>query len=271
MHLKFLGTAAAEGWPGLFCACSVCKRARIEGGKNIRSRSSLLIDGTVKIDFPPDTFYHVVMQGLDMTRVRHILFTHRHDDHFAPMDMDYARAPFAAVPLPHRISILAPADLIDELAERVELAKLPYDTECMEPGVTVKRDDWSFTPIPANHAHDLICYNYVIENKNSSMLFASDTGWYDEASWKLLAGRQLTCAVIECTLGAQESDYAGHLSIDGIIEMRKRLLSEGSLRPGGRVIATHFSHNGGLLHQELEATLNPQGIEVAYDGFETDI
>ena len=32
------------------------------------------------------------------------------------------------------------------------------------------------------------------------------------------------------------------------------------------VVATHFSHNGGLLHDELIRTFAPHGVNVAHDG-----
>ncbi|HEX28759.1 TPA: hypothetical protein ENG04_01615 [Candidatus Poribacteria bacterium] len=56
MKVKFLGTAAAEGWPGVFCECENCRRAREAGGKNIRTRSSLLLNDIYKVDLPPDTY-----------------------------------------------------------------------------------------------------------------------------------------------------------------------------------------------------------------------
>jgi phosphoribosyl 1,2-cyclic phosphate phosphodiesterase len=50
MKLLFLGTAAAEGFPGLFCNCASCREARALGGKNLRMRSSLLINEDLLID-----------------------------------------------------------------------------------------------------------------------------------------------------------------------------------------------------------------------------
>ena len=55
MRIKYLGTAAAEGVPGIFCDCENCKRARKLGGKNIRTRSQAILDDTLLIDFPADT------------------------------------------------------------------------------------------------------------------------------------------------------------------------------------------------------------------------
>ena len=42
MKLKIYGTCAAEGFPAMFCSCTVCENARKWGGKNIRTRSQLL-------------------------------------------------------------------------------------------------------------------------------------------------------------------------------------------------------------------------------------
>lgn len=51
MKIKYLGTAAAEGVPGLFCNCPVCMHARLHKGRNIRTRSQAIVDDTLLIDF----------------------------------------------------------------------------------------------------------------------------------------------------------------------------------------------------------------------------
>ena len=56
MKLTFLGTAAAEGFPAIFCNCEYCKEARKLGGKNIRSRSQTLINDDLLIDLPADSY-----------------------------------------------------------------------------------------------------------------------------------------------------------------------------------------------------------------------
>jgi hypothetical protein len=97
------------------------------------------------------------------------------------------------------------------------------------------------------------------------LLIAHDSGWYNESSWEFLAGKTLDLVLLDCTGGAREM-RRGHMSCAVVREFRDRLREQGSLAPGARVIATHFSHNGGWLHDQLEAYLNPSGIEVAYDG-----
>ena len=52
MKLKYLGTAAAEGYPAMFCDCENCRKAWIEKGRNIRRRSQAITDSELPIDFP---------------------------------------------------------------------------------------------------------------------------------------------------------------------------------------------------------------------------
>ena len=82
MKLKFLGTAAAEAAPALFCDCDYCEKARKAGGKNIRTRSQSVINDELLIDFPADTYLHVLHQGLPLHKIYHCIITHSHQDHF---------------------------------------------------------------------------------------------------------------------------------------------------------------------------------------------
>lgn len=87
MRLKYLGTAAAEGWPALFCRCEACERARVLGGKNIRTRSQAIIDDRLLIDFCSDTYMHVLEQHVPLENIRHVLITHSHNDHLYVSDL----------------------------------------------------------------------------------------------------------------------------------------------------------------------------------------
>ena len=64
MNLQYFGTAAAEAVPAPFCECPVCQAARQKGGRNVRTRSQALVEGRLLLDFPPDTYLHVLNYGL---------------------------------------------------------------------------------------------------------------------------------------------------------------------------------------------------------------
>ena len=56
-----------------------------------------------------------------------------------------------------------------------------------------------------------------------------------------------------------------------VVEFRDELMSRGALGEDCRVIANHFSHNGYWLHSDLEQFLNPEGIEVGFDGMTVEV
>ena len=58
MKIRYMGTAACERIPGMFCNCDVCQRAMSEGGRNIMTRSQALIDDRLLIDMSGETYMH---------------------------------------------------------------------------------------------------------------------------------------------------------------------------------------------------------------------
>ena len=50
MKVQFLGTAAAEGIPAIWCECEVCRKAKELKGKELRRRCSYLIDTDTIVD-----------------------------------------------------------------------------------------------------------------------------------------------------------------------------------------------------------------------------
>ena len=95
MKIKYLGTAAAEAFPAVFCNCKYCNEARELGGKNIRTRSQSLINDDLLIDFPPDTYHHFITHGIRGDRIKYLLITHAHSDHIYEGDLDIRRGSFA--------------------------------------------------------------------------------------------------------------------------------------------------------------------------------
>ena len=77
MEIQYLGTAAAEGWPALFCDCDICRRTRTQA----------MVDRRILMDFPPDTYTHALTYGLELGQVQHLLVTHSHMDHFFPVEL----------------------------------------------------------------------------------------------------------------------------------------------------------------------------------------
>ena len=88
--LLICGSAAAEAVPGLFCTCPLCLKALKDGGKDVRSRTAYQIGDEIRVDFGPDLFYHAVKYGLRYDKLRDLVITHNHRDHFCPEELVYA-------------------------------------------------------------------------------------------------------------------------------------------------------------------------------------
>lgn len=81
MKLRYIGTGAAEGFPGMFCQCDACVRARKTGGKNIKTRSCAILNDQVLIDLSPDIYTQSLKLGIELWKIKHLIVTHTHQDH----------------------------------------------------------------------------------------------------------------------------------------------------------------------------------------------
>ena len=81
MKVQYLGTAAAERIPGMFCNCDVCREALKRGGRNIMTQAQVLIDDKLLVDFSGDTYHHFVNLGRTLYDIENVLVTHSHIDH----------------------------------------------------------------------------------------------------------------------------------------------------------------------------------------------
>lgn len=271
MQVKLLGTGAAEGMPALFCACPTCRECRRLGGKDIRTRSSALFDGVLKVDLPPDTLHHVISEGLDLTKVRHLFFTHSHDDHCAVSELQYLSWMFVPYTISESLHIYASDAILKRIRETLDTPDLPIRMHLLTRWQTVEAGYFRVTPIVANHTEHEECFNFLIADGNHSFLYATDTGWWSEETWKFLETQSVDAMVIECTKGMNRGGYMAHLSIPDIVDIRMRMLETGIMQPGARVITTHHSHMAGMLHTELESHLGRHQIEVGYDGLVIDV
>ena len=94
MELLYLGTAAAEGYPALYCSCDHCQAARSAGGHSLRRRTAALIDGELLIDVGPDLLVSAHALNLRLDRVRWVLQTHRHSDHLLESNFSFREQGF---------------------------------------------------------------------------------------------------------------------------------------------------------------------------------
>lgn len=269
MEIHLLGTSAAEGFPGLFCRCEHCRKARSLGGKNIRTRTSAIIDETLKIDFPADTNLHVLRDKIDLSKITDLLITHTHSDHLYPEDLSM-RLPIYAHGFDHPLNIYAHDLPLYKCRSRLEPSDGWFTFNRMEIFRTYKVGDFSVTGLLADHDKNETCLIFVIEKDGKSLLYGHDTGWFPDETWEWLKGRKLDLAILDCTNG-HIPVRTNHLNIEAVSEMKEIFAKQNILKPSAKMVVTHFSHNIGLLHQDLGEIFTPLGIHVAYDGMKISI
>ena len=267
MELLFLGTAAAEGIPSMYCNCDTCKIARVKRGKNVRNRSSVLVNGDLCIDFGPDIFHAVIQNDVNLSELKYLLVTHSHFDHFYPENLEIRSRRYLKGET-EKLNIIANAVVF------MKLSMLGYSDEAMnvsrvsaEKYEQIACPPYKILPVPANHAHEFGgAMNYIISEGNTSVLYATDTGIYTEEGFVRLQGSNIDAVVLDGT-NLFSATSKNHLNLEGVCKMRDLMKEYGVIKENALVILTHFSHEGIPMHEALEEQVMELGMIAAYDGF----
>ena len=279
MKIKYYGTAAAEGIPGLFCSCEICETARKLGGKNIRTRSSTVINNELMIDFSADTYLHVLNYGLDLRKIKACLITHGHDDHVYPYDFYYRgygyayfmneeeKNPLQIYSTKNSANELLP--IVSSMNERDEKALCWNE---IKPFEEYEIFGYKVTPLKADHARDLDPVFFIIEKDGKVILYAHDTGYFLEETWEYIekSNKKFDFVSLDCTSILNEKAYTNHMGIKACCEVKERLLKKNADEKTVFCLH-HFSHNGKLNYDDLVSEAEKFGFSVSYDTAEFEI
>lgn len=269
MKFQFLGTAAAEGVPALWCECEVCRRSREAGGRAIRTRSQAIIDDQLLIDFPADTYAHFLKNGLDLLKVKNVLITHSHSDHLYPTDIDMLAPGFSQITGEYHLNFYG-SDKVGELVKpRVErISKLASFTEikAFEP-ITV--GGYEVTPLKAIHDERSGPHFYMISDGKKTVLYAHDTHYFCDEVWDYFAKVQpkFDLVSLDCTNALRPLTYVGHMGFPENKRVRDEFIAKGYATDSTIFVSNHFSHNGiGVYYDDFVKTAAKDGFAVSYDG-----
>lgn len=263
MKIQLLGTGGADGIPSFYSDDPVTRYAREHGGKDIRTRCAALVDDSIKLDHGPDTLYQIHKLHLNPRDWSALLFTHSDADHFLVEELQYAVHPFTEEDCPG-FTIFANPTICGIIHDRYP--DWPFDIVETQNFASYPFGEYTFRTFEANHKPGEDCHNWMISDDRVNLLYAADTGWWNEATWAALQGHRLDALVIECTEGLVPSTYEGHLDIVECVAVIDRLRSMNVVRPDTKVVTTHHAHYGGATHDQLVNALSPHGIDVGYDG-----
>lgn len=272
MKLHFYGTGASEGVPAIFCRCENCKKIRKMGGKNYRSRTSCQIDDDLMIDFSADIFDHMRFGGLDMSNIKTLIITHTHSDHFYPEELIHVAPPYAWPEGKEKLTVYGNESACDRLLKLCSSQTMPYiDINPIHNMEEVKTGGFEVKALPAEHDPTQECHLYILRKGMKNLLYAHDTGYFPEITWKELQKEHLDGVVLDCTCCNGHSYFQHHMGFQDNLKIKQRMLEEEIADQKTVFISTHFVHTYGPFQQELEKAFAPYGFIAAYDGMEVEI
>ena len=276
MKLLYMGTAAAEGWPGLFCTCPICSHARANGGKNLRTRTQALLDGEILLDFPPDTYCHALSYQLDLSRVHTLLVTHSHMDHWFPTDLIHRHEHFG-----HGaegvLDVYGNEEVEKAFYKHILIPRFqPHPIDDVvhfhqtHGGDRFRAGDWEITAVPADHDKREECLVYICQKGDKTVFYGHDTGTnLTDKAWDLVARHHFSLVSLDATMGLKTiGGY--HMGLPDIEPFLKRMEELGCIDDRTVRVINHFSHNGEMTQEQLEAWGKERGILAAYDGMEVE-
>lgn len=278
MKIKFMGTGAAEGVPSVFCKCEYCEKIRLAGESEYRTRTQVIIDGVLGVDFPPDAFSNCLKRGYNLADLRYLLVTHSHMDHFYAHDFILRGYKYARLSVP-----------VLEIYGNSEVKKV-FD-ECtareMKPSVAVNLSFTEIKPftefevggyrvitIPARHCTTEDALLFYIEKGGKGYLHLHDSGRISDEAIAFLLGRKVKAQVVafDCTfVGQTAGENSRHMGIEDNMIIKEKLLKAGVIDNNSQIIITHFSHNANPTRANLAYYEREYSVTAAYDGMTVEI
>lgn len=280
MKLRYMGTAALERLPAIFCNCDNCRKAMAAGGKNIMTRSQALLDDRLLIDLNSETYTHFLQMGRTLWDIENIIITHGHCDHFT-FEEFCCRTPGGTKTVKTEIlKVYTSRDMIERMWASLEARRDKYTPRLagrvefipMEHFVPVKIDGYTVTPLPARHGDESQAFLFLIEKDGKTLFYGNDTGYFDEQIDQYLVanGKHIDLLSLDCTKGDNNKAYTTHMSMAEGRSIADRFAAAGIIDESTKLYYTHFTHHCGMIYDELKIAAKKYGFEVAHDGLEVE-
>lgn len=277
MKVRYLGTAASEGFPAVFCNCEYCQTARKTG--EFRTRSQVLIEDNLLIDFPPETYLHAVTGKIDLSAITCLLVTHSHTDHFYAQEFVNRGYKFAYGLSEKTLNIYGNKavkevyiegtyrEIKPEVAENIVFNQISpfYKFEC---------SGYEIHALPACHGNKEDALVYFIKKGNKGILHLNDTGLLKEEVYSYLKDNSLQADLInfDCTLADRAEKHSGrHMNIYENLTVLENLKKCGAVKKNAKLVLTHLAHHTAPFQERMDALANKYGFIAAYDGMLLDI
>lgn len=224
MKLQFLGTGAADWSPSA------------ERTPEYRRFSSALVDDELLIDPGPFVIEAIETFGVDASKIKYIINTHRHGDHYNEDTLAWSQ---------------------QKGAQFIEFAD----------GETQTVGKYTIEAVKGNHG-SIPTQHFFIDDGEKRLFYALDSAWLLASEITAIKRKFVNLAVLDGTIGDVVGDYRifEHCNLRMIEEMKSSLVQYID-----RFMITHMARTLHTDHQTLVARMSQSGVEVARDGMITEI
>lgn len=279
MKIQYLGTGAAEGVPAEFCNCKTCRIVRERGGKEIHTRSQIVIDGDLGLEFPPDAYYHSLRFHVDLSAIRYLIVTHSHMDHFYAHDFILRGYKYAFDMTSPRLDIYGNEEIgkVFEECTRREMkpdVKPSISFHPMRLYAEYSIGDYTVTPLRAQHSVTETAFVFLIEKEGKSYLHLTDTGRLPSDVYEYLSskGKRVDLVCFDCTfVNFTKGEVGRHMGIEDDMAVKEKLILCGACNENTRYYITHFSHCNHPLSETLDEIEKKYGVTALYDGMTVEL
>ena len=280
MKITILGTAAIS-YPFPFCNCNNCKLARIHKGKSIRKNSSILINDDLLIDLCSDVPIAMDMYNQDMSKIKYLLQTHTHYDHFSKYllinriengidkrlnKLEIYSHPKCFEHIHNKILNYENIDIFTEEGRK----KLNININNMNKGEIVSFGTYQVKAIETKHDLENGSLLYVITENDKNLFYATDTNALTDIALNQLSEYKLDIVIMDHTYGNVENTNS-HLNENLFLEQISKLKKLNIIDEQTLIYGTHISHVGLSYHELIEELAIKKGYHIAYDGMELEI
>ena len=276
MKIQIMGTAAYERVPAMFCTCAACSYARKMKGKAIRTQAQTLINDDLLVDFGQDNYIHYLHGDYDYTKLRTLLVTHAHSDHFMTNELLMTDGAYGHNEM-ENITVVGAAGAKEKYETLEGNRKATFSPIAFYETKTV--GGYTVTALPACHGTKEPTL-YIISDGEKTVLYNNDTGLVKEEVYDFIkkGGYKFDLVIADCTYGLLGYSSDGHMSLEDNEAHKARLTAMGALKKDAIYVITHYSHNA-LTHkdgtpatlEDLAKIAEARGMISAYDGITFDI
>ena len=255
-YIKFLGTSAADF--KLLRSTDCADRF----DKNARRASCMMIGESILIDCGMHVLDSIRIAKIDTSKITDVFVTHFHADHF---NREHLEA--IAEGKPNPVRLWCRQDTAFESFKNVEIIR-------MEEGVYYHvSKDINAMSVYANHEDSAFPNHFLFNVNGKKVLYATDGAWMLARTHQILKKKNIDIYVADATCGDYEGDYrfAEHNSIPMLRLMIPSLKTAGIIHDNTQILLTHIAPSLHKPHDEIQSSVEADGMTVAYDGMTIEL